>query len=185
MNSTTGQSAAITPITRQSTVMNPSTWLLPAASIPKVLQLLNPSPRSSRKHHLPLQQHKFGSKNSKEQCFFLYHVVQDLLSLGRNVMHSLEDPMPHGPDPNHHPAQLHLRGKSLVPQKSSLSRLVDPFFECFQACCQGDIAVFQSKHPKFKASMFKKEQQCDQCKGLLERHQRKQLWANSRNGHFP
>jgi hypothetical protein len=179
---TPSQPAVINPTTGQSTVMNPTTGLPPAVSIPisipKVLQLIpSSSSSSSRKYHLPLHKHKFGSKNSKEQCFFLYHVVQDLLSLGRNVfttapLHSQEGPMPHGPDPNHHAAQLYLRGKSLVPQKSSLSRLVDPFFECFQSCCQGDIALFQSKHPKFKASIFKKEQQCDQCKGLLVGHQR-------------
>jgi hypothetical protein len=168
-NSTTGQAAAAA-----SKPMVPP----PIPTVLLVLVPLSSQPHSSwgpasRKYSVPLQEHRFGSMVPKQQSLFLYHVVQDLITLGKNV--SPIDPQQGCPpiDPeqggtNGMASQHYLRGKSLVPQKASFSRVVDPFFECLQGCCNLDIVMFQGKHPDFKASVFKKEQQCIECKGLLE-----------------
>jgi hypothetical protein len=138
---------------------------------PRVLELVPStskakfgSPPVTSKYCVPLKTHRFGKMASNKQCLFLYHVVEDLISLGK-----LASPTDcEQGTSNHLAAQLYFRGKSFVPQKSSFCRFVDPFFECLQGCCSFDIALFQSKHPDFKASVFKSEQQCVECKGLLE-----------------
>ena len=105
---------------------------------------------------------------SSKQALFLFQVVRDLTTLGELALSSVPENTARS---NEQAAHLYLKGKSYVPQKASLSRVVDPFFECLHACCNGDIAMFQNKHPLYKASKFKKT--CKDCTGLLET-----LWKN-------
>jgi hypothetical protein len=127
-------------------------------------------------YELALTLHKFGSLKKVDQSKFLYLVVQDVLTLGRNdsTFCTFSEPataMTIQEKGNFLAAQQYKRGKQSFACRSAFSRFVDPFFECLHACCNGDLAVFQEKysHKEFKFSSFKKDIQCagDFCRGKL------------------
>ena len=137
--------------------------------VPLVLvPIISNSSSDPRRYEVPLKANKFGTMKSSKQALFLFQVVRDLITLGELALSSVPENTARS---NEQAAHLYLKGKSYVPQKAPFTRVVDPFFECLHACCNGDIAMFQNKHPLYKASKFK--QSCTDCTGLLET-----LWKN-------
>jgi hypothetical protein len=128
--------------------------------IPQILKLVEEQPASLtgsiRTYSVSLREHGFSKKSPMQQCNFLFQVVQDVMSLGKS-----DEPVTK--------PKLYLMGKKLVNvnDKSSFSRVIDPFFECFATCCNFDLAVFINKHGDYKGSSFKNEKQCCDCKGML------------------
>jgi hypothetical protein len=133
-----------------TTVAQPAVQFVPT--------LLVPSQSDHRKYEIPIKANRFGGMKTSAQAHFLSQVVNDLMALGQVATGSVPRNRVRS---NEEAAQLYLKGKSFVPQKTSFSRFVDPFFECLQFCCAGDICVFQHKHPSFKASTFKGN--CKEC----------------------
>ena len=110
------------------------------------------------KYELSLMKHSFQKKKQEEQAVLLYHIVQEVLSLGKNVNHC--EPatvMTLAEKRNFGFAQQYRKGKSFIPKKTAFCRIVDPFFECLHACCNGDFATLQEEHGKqqFKYGKFK------------------------------
>ena len=148
------------PFHQPQTALSPA----PAARAPATLQVLvlieSQSSAHSPGYHVSLTQHRFGHKSPNAQCLFLLQVVNDVVSLGKQ--HSREVATR---------TKLYLAGKKRVnpKDKSAFCRIIDPFFECLEDCCNSDIAVFINKHPNYKGSCFKRSNQCETCKGMLKK----------------
>jgi hypothetical protein len=138
------------------------------------LFLLKVTVSDPAKYELSLKSHNFNSKTQEEQALFLYKVVQDVFTLGKNVSHcEPAEVMTVAEKRNFASAQQYRKGKSFIPKKSSFCRIVDPFFECLHDCYGGDFAVLREEHRKkqFKYGKFKDTIQilpCHDCAGKLQ-----------------
>jgi hypothetical protein len=125
---------------------------------PRRLVFLKELESDPAKYELSFLLHKFSNKTQEEQALFLYNLVQEVLTLGKNVNQcEPASRMTLREQRNFVVAQHYRKGKSFIPKKANFCRIVDPFFECLHACHNGDFAALKEDHSKvpFKYSKFK------------------------------
>jgi hypothetical protein len=113
---TTVQAPTSPPLIQVTTGQQPAGQFVPIVLVPLLSNLAS----DLQKYEVPLKSHKFGAMNPSKQALFLSQVVRDLTTLGEIALSAVPENTVRS---NEQAAQLYLKGKSYVPQKTPFSRV--------------------------------------------------------------